>query len=267
MLSVSQRIPLHRLRQMREALAENLEKFEKMPRLHDNSLRGAIQGMACLRRIKHAGLVGKFYWRKDRLQAENTGATNADWSSGMLNYDAQKEQPYLQLMRQDPDLCGGLDFAQIGMAMGMELNCFSTFLAGSVKDETTDGYQLKQAFMEISAPPTATSITLTSIKTIAQTMIAMPVMVTQPDRATARTTAEKPAPKRRSSRSKAKDVASKAVAFDNTDVFSDTKPAKKRTKKSKAADKQAVVLNEPTNIKSAKTKKEARSKKRLDSAS
>lgn len=176
-MSLSQRISLNRLRQMRANLRETLTK---LPRQHDNSMRSAIQGVVCLRRIKHAGLIGKFYWRKDRLKDESQcQVTNADWSSGMLNYDAKKEQPYLQLMRQEPDLYGGLDFAQLGMAMGMEIDCFSSFLAGSVKDETAGGYQLKQAFVEIPAPAKSTALTLTSLKTIAQTIISMPVMVTQ----------------------------------------------------------------------------------------
>lgn len=134
---------LERLQKMREHWAEEIDLG---PEQHDNFLRGKLQGAVCFRRIKHACLLGKYYWIRYRF--EDVDAKNYDMCHhvpGETKFPVyQKEGSYLEVMRRDAALQQDTDFADIGIGLGLELECLSSFLAGSVKEETKGKFVLRR---------------------------------------------------------------------------------------------------------------------------
>lgn len=134
---------LERLQKMREHWAEEIDLG---PEQHDNFLRGKLQGAVCFRRIKHACLLGKYYWIRYRF--EDVDAKNYDMCHhvpGETKFPVyQKEGSYLEIMRRDAALQQDTDFADIGIGLGLELECLSSFLAGSVKEETKGKFVLRR---------------------------------------------------------------------------------------------------------------------------
>lgn len=135
---------LERLQKMREHWADC--ELDLGPGKHDNFLRGKLQGAVCFRRIKHACLLGRYYWIRYRF--EDIDRKNYDMchdapvdSSKFPIY--QKEGSYLEVMRRDAALQHDTDFADIGIGLGLELECLSSFLAGSVKEETNSKFVLR----------------------------------------------------------------------------------------------------------------------------
>lgn len=102
----------------------------------DNFLRGQISSSCSLPRIKQANRVGLYYWRN--------GKENACREFNTLDFPRLQsaEVAYLDLMKQDPSMAGGIDFAELGH--GLDLDFFSSFLACSVKDHMRGQYLLSK---------------------------------------------------------------------------------------------------------------------------
>ncbi len=109
-------------------------------KLYDNSLRSQIQRLICLRRLKHASLIGQFYWIRGRYQSVGFDFQLHDVGQGkqLATYDSEGDgAQYFHRMRNN------LDISDVGTGLGLDLECFSSFLAASVKNDTKRQYVLR----------------------------------------------------------------------------------------------------------------------------
>ena len=118
-----------RLKQMKMRTASTLEDLQES---FDNFLRGAMQTIACLKRIKKANRIGLFYWYHGK-ETTDKHFNHLDCP----NYFGQ-DKSFIDLMKKDPLLCA----AGLEAGLGFELDNLATFLAGLMKDRAVGRYYM-----------------------------------------------------------------------------------------------------------------------------
>lgn len=110
--------------------------------LHDNSLRTKMQRLICLRRLKHASLIGRYYWIRGRYQSAgldfNLHDVGIAEDNQFATYSALEDgKKHFHHMRNN------LDISDVGVGLGLDLECFSSFLAASVQMDSKRRFILR----------------------------------------------------------------------------------------------------------------------------
>lgn len=110
--------------------------------LHDNSLRSKMQRLICLRRLKHASLIGRYYWIRGRYQSAGLDFNLHDVGIAEDNQFAtysglEDGKKHFHHMRNN------LDISDVGVGLGLDLECFSSFLAASIQMDSKRRFILR----------------------------------------------------------------------------------------------------------------------------
>ena len=129
-----------RLQRMRSQKPQEVMLLQSL--LHDNSLRSKIQRLICLRRLKHASLIGRYYWIRGRYQTASLDFNLHDM--GLSN--DQQFATYGALedgKRHFHHMRNNLDISDVGVGLGLDLECFSSFLAASAQMDSKSRFILR----------------------------------------------------------------------------------------------------------------------------